>query len=64
MSKKKPKKTNLNKEFYVKHSDLPFSCPTPKMDLWNSHPKVYLPIEKTGVEVCPYCGNRYVLHDE
>jgi uncharacterized Zn-finger protein len=64
MSQKKPKKSTLNKEFYVRHADLPLSCPTPKMDLWNSHPKVYLPIEKTGVEVCPYCGNRYVLQDE
>ncbi|WP_133127725.1 zinc-finger domain-containing protein [Legionella nagasakiensis] len=41
--------------------DLPLSCPTDEMELWNAHPKVYLPIEETGVEVCPYCGARFVL---
>lgn len=64
MSNKKIKNSNSTKEYYIKAKDLPLSCPTPSMDLWNSHPKVYLPIEKTGVEVCPYCGNRYVLQDE
>jgi uncharacterized Zn-finger protein len=33
----------------------------PGMSLWNSHPKVYLPIEKTGEAKCPYCGATYVL---
>jgi len=34
----------------------------PGMALWNSHPKVYLPIEDEGGEsVCPYCGAHYVL---
>ena len=28
--------------------DLPLSCPMPGMYLWNSHPKVYLPVEVTG----------------
>lgn len=64
MAKKTTKKAKLHKEYFIKQKDLPLSCPTPKMELWNSHPKVYLPIEKTGVEVCPYCGTRFVLHDE
>lgn len=34
------------------------------MALWNSHPRVYLPIEKTGRAKCPYCGAEYVLEDE
>lgn len=54
-------------KIYLVHSkDLPLSCPTDDMILWNAHPKVYLPIEKTenGQEVCPYCGSRFVLqHD-
>ncbi|MEW8497219.1 MAG: zinc-finger domain-containing protein [Candidatus Thiodiazotropha taylori] len=25
------------------------------------HPRVYLPIEKTGSATCPYCGARYQL---
>lgn len=53
------------KKNYVVHSDeLPLSCPTEAMTLWNAHPKVYLPIEKTGVEVCPYCGSRFVLQND
>ena len=51
-------------EYFITAKDLPLSCPTPKMELWNTHPKVYLPIEKTGVEVCPYCGTRFVLEDD
>lgn len=33
----------------------------PGMYLWNSHPKVYLPIEETGAAKCPYCGATYEL---
>jgi uncharacterized Zn-finger protein len=33
----------------------------PGMYLWNSHPKVYLPIEATGEAKCPYCGADYFL---
>ncbi len=32
----------------VTRADLPLHCPLPSMYLWNSHPKVYLPIEETG----------------
>ena len=33
----------------------------PSMLLWNAHPRVFLPIEKTGEALCPYCGTRYTL---
>ena len=33
----------------------------PGMYLWNSHPKVYLPIETTGEAKCPYCGAAYFM---
>ena len=38
-------------------------CPSPKADmkLWNSHPKVYLDVAKTGEAKCPYCGTSYRL---
>jgi len=36
----------------------------PGMYLWNSHPKVYLPVEQTGEAKCPYCGAEYYLRDE
>ncbi|QBQ53903.1 zinc-finger domain-containing protein [Nitrosococcus wardiae] len=49
--------------YEVTRADLPLSCPMPSMELWNSHPRVYLPIEETGRERCPYCGAIYVLKD-
>jgi len=49
--------------YKVSRKDLPLSCPLPDMSLWNSHPRVYLPIEKTGRAKCPYCGADFVLED-
>jgi len=40
---------------------VPLSCPMPDMTLWNSHPRIYLPIEPTGFAKCPYCGAEYTL---
>ena len=31
------------------------------MKLWNSHPKVYLDVARTGEAKCPYCGTVYRL---
>jgi len=45
----------------VTRADLPLSCPLPGMQLWNSHPRVYLAIEKTGWAKCPYCSAEYSL---
>jgi len=38
-------------------------CPSPLADMkiWNSHPKVYLDVAKTGQAKCPYCGTLYKL---
>ena len=47
----------------VSREQLPLSCPQPEDEVWNMHPRVYLPVEKTGEAVCPYCGTRYVLQD-
>jgi uncharacterized Zn-finger protein len=54
---------NAGKERHVEvtAADLPLHCPLPSQNLWNSHPRVFLPIEKTGQALCPYCGTRYVL---
>lgn len=49
--------------YKVRRADLPLSCPMPDQQLWNSHPRVYLPIEATGKAMCPYCGARYELQD-
>ena len=50
---------NAQHEYAVRAKDLPLSCPMPGMYLWNSHPKVFLPIESTGEAKCPYCGAHY-----
>lgn len=47
--------------YEITDRDLPLCCPMPTMRLWDSHPRVYMPIEKTGQEVCPYCGAQYIL---
>jgi uncharacterized Zn-finger protein len=44
-------------------ADLPAYCPTESMGLWNSHPRVYIPLEETPVACCPYCGTRFELID-
>ena len=41
--------------------DLPLHCPLPTQKLWNTHPRVYLPIETTCESRCPYCGTLYRL---
>jgi uncharacterized Zn-finger protein len=47
--------------YEVGPEDLPLHCPLPEMSLWNSHPRVFLPIEETGRAKCPYCGADFVL---
>ncbi|WPL15146.1 Zinc-finger domain protein [Thiorhodovibrio winogradskyi] len=50
----------------IQASKLPLSCPRPGEELWNMHPRVYLPIDKAPDRrtVCPYCGAVYVLEGE
>lgn len=52
---------NAQNQYEVTAEDLPLSCPMPQMYLWNSHPRVYLPIQQTGWAKCPYCGAEYTL---
>lgn len=54
---------NSEHRYEVSRKDLPLSCPMPGMYLWNSHPKVYLPIAASGEAMCAYCGAKYVLKD-
>jgi len=59
-----PTQANAQTRYEVRRGDLPLSCPLPSMALWNSHPRVYLPIEADGGEAdCPYCGAHFVLVD-
>lgn len=58
-----PEQANAQQRYEVHRSELPLSCPLPSMGLWNSHPRVYLPIEATGQAQCPYCSAQFVLVD-
>ncbi len=60
----KYREPNALSRYEVMRADLPLHCPMDWMSLWNSHPRVYLPIEATGRTKCPYCGADYVLKDE
>jgi len=55
------KSAHKEREVEVAVAELPLHCPMPSQKLWSSHPRVFLPIEKTGQALCPYCGTRYVL---
>jgi uncharacterized Zn-finger protein len=52
---------NAQHSYEVTQADLPLCCPMPGMHLWNSHPRVFLPVEKTGWAKCPYCSAEFVL---
>lgn len=52
---------NDQRRYEVTRRQLPLHCPLPEMRLWDSHPRVYLPIEATGTAKCPYCGTDFVL---
>jgi uncharacterized Zn-finger protein len=63
ITEKKPACTQRRYEITAK--ELPLSCPSREMAVWNAHPRVYLPIEdEPNKEVrCPYCSAVYVLKD-
>jgi len=58
-----PEQPHAKSRYEVSPADLPLHCPTPEMSLWNSHPRVYLPLEENRRATCPYCGTEYVLKD-
>ena len=39
---------NRERLIEITAADLPLHCPMPSMMLWNAHPRVFLPIEKSG----------------
>ena len=55
------KTANTARKIEIGDADLPLHCPMPSMMLWNAHPRVFLPIDKTGESLCPYCGTKYTL---
>lgn len=57
------KTPNDQRSYEITRQQLPLHCPMPEMSLWNSHPRVFLPIETTGTAKCPYCGTEFTLKD-
>jgi len=47
--------------YIVNETDLPLSCPSRYLRVWDAHPRVYLPIEELGQVQCPYCSAKYIL---
>lgn len=50
--------------YTVTREDLPLHCPVPGTTLWDAHPRVFLPIARTGRAMCPYCGTEFTLVDD
>ncbi len=55
------RQANAEQNVEVGRDDLPLHCPMPGQSQWDSHPRVFLPIESSGQASCPYCGTEYVL---
>ena len=51
---------NKENQYTISKGDLPLHCPMDGMSLWNSHPRVFIPM-KDGKGKCPYCGADYTL---
>jgi len=49
------------KVYEVTESDLPVHCPMPGTSLWDSHPRVFIPLDQKAEAACPYCGAVYKL---
>jgi uncharacterized Zn-finger protein len=52
---------NAENCYEVTQADMPLSCPMPGMHIWNSHPRVYLPVEQGETVKCPYCSATFEL---
>lgn len=56
------KQPNAQRKVAVAAKDLPVHCPLPDSSLWNSHPRVYIPLDDGHTSaLCPYCGTLYTL---
>ena len=55
------KQSNSETEVEVTIDDLPLHCPTPDSPLWNSHPRVFIPVGESEEAKCPYCGTIFRL---
>lgn len=44
--------------------ELPIHCPTSDSSLWDSHPRVFIPLNDSPEARCSYCGTVYRLVKE
>lgn len=58
------RQANAQKVYEVSAKDLPVSCPQADMPKWNSHPRVFLPLDDVSEAVCPYCSANYILKED
>lgn len=52
---------NAENSYQITAENLPVHCPMPGTSLWNSHPRVFIPLDEHGHGKCPYCGAEYQL---
>ena len=53
-------------ELLAKDLNATAACSAPArrpMKLWNSHPRVFIDVARTGEAKCPYCGTVYRLKE-
>lgn len=56
---------NQEKVIKVTRAQLPVHCPMEGASLWDSHPRVYIPVEENGGRAqCIYCGAVYELVED
>jgi uncharacterized Zn-finger protein len=57
---------NDRRSYEITRRDLPLHWLLQGQSLWNSHPRVYIPIEeaKDGRMICPYCSTEFVLRTD
>ena len=48
----------------VTKDELPMHCPAPGSALWDSHPRVFIPMEDATEAACSYCGTVYKLVEQ
>ena len=64
MTSETMRQPNARTHVEVTADELPMHCPTPETSLWNSHPRVYIPLEDSPEAACSYCGTVFRLVDD
>jgi uncharacterized Zn-finger protein len=54
---------NDQHRYEVTAADDPLHCPLPDTSLWDSHPRIYIPLDANGFGKCLYCGAEFVKVD-